>query len=99
MRLALYERIGYPVVKTSAETREGIAELRALLAGHTSILVGNSGVGKSHLLNELGEGSIDVRVSEISERLRLGRHTTTTSTLHRLPGEGPEALLVDSPGA
>jgi len=64
-----------------------------------SILIGNSGVGKSELLNCLGRGQIAARVGEISERLKLGRHTTTTSTLHRLPGEGQAALLVDSPGA
>lgn len=98
-RLVQYENIGYPVLRASAITGEGITELRALLAGRTSILIGNSGVGKSHLLNALGRGQIEVRVGEICERLKLGRHTTTTSTMHRLPGEGEDALLIDSPGA
>ncbi|CAE8641364.1 unnamed protein product, partial [Polarella glacialis] len=100
-RLSVYERVGYTVLRASAETGEGLEELRALLAGRVSILIGNSGVGKSHLLNELGQGQIEVRVGEISEKLKLGRHTTTTSTLHRLPGGTLEqpALLIDSPGA
>jgi len=98
-RLSIYERVGYPVLRASAITGEGIPQLRELLAGRISILIGNSGVGKSHLLNELGGGEIAARVGEISERLKLGRHTTTTSTLHRLPGDGEEALLIDSPGA
>ena len=98
-RLRVYERVGYPAVRVSAVSGEGLKELRKLLAGRTSILVGNSGVGKSHLLNALGGGEIEARVGEISEKLKLGKHTTTTSTLHRLPGEGEAALLIDSPGA
>mmetsp|Transcript_124379 Transcript_124379/g.387231 ORF Transcript_124379/g.387231 Transcript_124379/m.387231 type:complete len:219 (+) Transcript_124379:215-871(+) len=98
-RIAVYERVGYPVLRTSAFTGEGVPELRQLLAGRIGILIGNSGVGKSHLLNALGEGKIAERVGAISERLKLGRHTTTTSTLHRLPVGGEEALLIDSPGA
>eukprot|EP00434_Breviolum_minutum_P020551 symbB.v1.2.018121.t3/scaffold1433.1/size119041/1 len=98
-RLSIYERIGYKVLFVSALEGEGVKELRELLAGRTSILVGNSGVGKSHLLNRLGEGQIAVTVGSISEKLKLGRHVTTTTTLHRLPGSGDAAYLIDSPGA
>jgi ribosome biogenesis GTPase len=102
-RLEPYERIGYPVLRTSAQTGDGVLELRTLLSGKTSILIGNSGVGKSHLLNCLSAGQIQARVGEINSRLRLGTHTTTTSTLHRLPprenGEEDGSLLIDSPGA
>mmetsp|Transcript_1805 Transcript_1805/g.3683 ORF Transcript_1805/g.3683 Transcript_1805/m.3683 type:complete len:384 (+) Transcript_1805:154-1305(+) len=98
-RLSIYEEIGYPVLQTSALSGEGIPKLRGFLSGRISILIGNSGVGKSQLLTELGQGEIEVRVGEINEKLKLGRHTTTTTTLHRLPGEGEEALLIDSPGA
>lgn len=100
-RLSDYRDIGYPVLCVSAITGEGMPELRQLLSGRVSILVGNSGVGKSHLLNKLGHGEIEVRVGAISNRLKLGCHTTTTSTLHHLPcAEGEqEAVLIDSPGA
>ncbi|CAK9066700.1 unnamed protein product, partial [Durusdinium trenchii] len=98
-RLFVYEKIGYKVLFVSALEGEGLEDLRSLLGGRTSILVGNSGVGKSCLLNKLGQGQIEVTVGDISEKLKLGRHITTTTTMHRLPGEGPPAFLIDSPGA
>ncbi|CAE7237832.1 rsgA [Symbiodinium natans] len=98
-RLAVYESVGYKVLLVSALEGDNMEELRQLLCGRTSILIGNSGVGKSELLNALGEGQIAAAVGEISERLKLGRHVTTTSTLHRLPGDGEPAYLIDSPGA
>eukprot|EP00913_Durusdinium_trenchii_P029214 g27388.t1 len=96
-RLFVYEKIGYKVLFVSALEGEGLEDLRSLLGGRTSILVGNSGVGKACLLNKLGQGQIEVTVGDISEKLKLGRHITTTTTMHRLPGEGPPAFLIDSP--
>lgn len=98
-RLSVYELAGYKVLLVSALDGQNVEQLRELLCGRTSILIGNSGVGKSQLLNALGEGQIAATVGDISERLKLGRHVTTTSSLHRLPGAGEPAYLIDSPGA
>lgn len=84
-RLAVYERIGYPVLCTSAATGEGIAELRARLAGKISALVGKSGVGKSSLLNALLPAA-GQRVSDVSGATGKGRHTTTATRLFALGG-------------
>ncbi len=93
-RLGNYRDIGYATLATSAETGSGIAELGTLLSGQRSVLVGQSGVGKSSLINALLNSDTQA-VSELSERRALGRHTTTASTLFRLPGGGE---LIDSPG-
>ncbi|GIX30024.1 MAG: putative ribosome biogenesis GTPase RsgA [Porticoccaceae bacterium] len=89
----LYREIGYPVVRVSARTGAGIAELETLLAGHTTAFVGQSGVGKSALVNRLcpTAGAAEGSLSEAGK----GRHTTTTARLYHLPGGGE---LVDSPG-
>lgn len=92
-RFAVYEQIGYPVLYTSTTTGEGLEAVKSALKGHTSVLVGQSGVGKSSLVKTLlPEESI--RIGELSDGL-LGRHTTTTSVLYHLPGGGD---LIDSPG-
>ncbi len=91
---ALYTAIGYTVIRCSATDHNGLAELRDYLAGHTSILVGQSGVGKSSLLNEL-QPAAHSAVGELSAGVDKGRHTTTTSRLYPLPGGGS---LIDSPG-
>ena len=80
--LGVYESLGYPVVATSVENDIGIDTLASLLAGKTSIFVGQSGVGKSSLINGLVE-SADQRVAEVSEKLEEGRHTTVNSALLR----------------
>jgi ribosome biogenesis GTPase len=91
---ALYEAIGYPVLAASAESGEGLEELREALSKGTSALIGASGVGKSSLLNALAP-SLDLRVGELSRRVRRGRHTTVRSRLLELPFGG---LVADTPG-
>jgi ribosome biogenesis GTPase len=92
--LAEYAAVGYPVFATSAQAGTGLDGLRARLVGHTSILVGQSGVGKSSLLNALMP-DVDADTAAISAATGEGRHTTTASVLHHLPGGGE---LIDSPG-
>jgi ribosome biogenesis GTPase len=91
-RLALYERLGYPLLELCAHT--DVSPLRAHLAGHTSVLVGQSGMGKSTLINGLIPEA-RARTREISEALDSGRHTTTHATLYHLDGDGQ---IIDSPG-
>ncbi|TAK54704.1 MAG: ribosome small subunit-dependent GTPase A [Gammaproteobacteria bacterium] len=91
---ATYRAAGYPVVRASRDGEGGVSELAARLAGETSVLVGQSGVGKSSLTNRLVPG-VEAVVREISEAASAGRHTTTASTLYHLPGGGE---LIDSPG-
>lgn len=90
----LYRSIGYPVVLTSVRTGAGLDELRELLAGKTSLLSGNSGVGKSSLINALipGAGATTAAVSDATDS---GTHTTTSSHMYDLPGGG---RLIDVPG-
>lgn len=93
-RLAsLYADTGYSVVVTSAAEREGIEELRVAIEGKICAFSGNSGVGKSSLLNAL-EPSLALPTGEISEKLGRGRHTTRHVELFRVAG----ALVADTPG-
>lgn len=92
--LAEYSAIGYAVVRTSKRTEDGVLALAQLLDGETSVLVGQSGVGKSSLTNRLVPG-VEAAVDEVSRASESGRHTTTTSSLYRLPTGGE---LIDSPG-
>lgn len=92
--LSEYRRIGYRVLTTSAITGAGIAELERGLQGHTSILVGQSGAGKSSLLNTLLPG-IQAKTAALSRTSGEGRHTTTAFVLHHLPSGGE---IIDSPG-
>ncbi len=93
-RLAAYRPVGYPVVSVSARDRRGIESLAAALAGETAILVGQSGVGKSSLINTLCPDA-QMDTAALSDASDEGRHTTTASVLHPLPGHG---ALIDSPG-
>ena len=87
-----YESLGYRLIKYSMN--EPVSCLLNALSGHTNFLIGQSGVGKSTLLNRLLPNA-NARTKEVSETLRSGRHTTTHSTLHHL-----DAItdLIDSPG-
>jgi ribosome biogenesis GTPase len=93
---ALYEeQLGYSVLFTSTKTGEGIADLRAAIVGHSNVVAGVSGVGKSSLLNAIQPG-LNLRVGEVSEFFAgEGQHTTTTTTLHPLGGGG---YVADTPG-
>ncbi len=93
-RLAGFDAIGYRVLYTSARQGTGMAELREALAGHTGILVGQSGVGKSSLIKQLLP-DLDIAIGRLSEASGQGRHTTTVTTLYEVPGDG---RLIDSPG-
>lgn len=90
----LYAGLGYQVVMTSAETGDGLDELRAALTGRTSVLTGPSGVGKSSILNSI-EPELGLRTAEVSEKTRKGRHTTTTVSLFPLSKGG---YIADTPG-
>lgn len=89
-----YTRIGYRVVLTSSSSGEGIDELRAVLQGKLSALIGKSGVGKSSLLNAVQPG-LGIKVSEVSTYNNKGRHTTTSLEMYPLDFGGH---LVDTPG-
>ncbi len=91
-RLELLTRIGYPLVTLSALT--DVAPLRPALRGHTTLLIGQSGMGKSTLINALFPGA-DAMTAEYSEALDSGRHTTTHTRLHRLDAD---SAVIDSPG-
>ncbi len=91
---ALYRSIGYPVLIVSACTGQGLDELIELTKGKTSLMAGNSGVGKSSLINALAPGA-DLRTGEISDQHHTGMHTTTFSEMVDLPYGGE---LIDVPG-
>jgi ribosome biogenesis GTPase / thiamine phosphate phosphatase len=93
-RLAYLGGLGYPVYKVSTRDGAGLEAFANALQGHNSMLVGQSGVGKSSLLNQLVPEA-DHRIDELSAATDEGRHTTTATTWHPLPGGGG---LVDSPG-
>lgn len=91
-RLAPYAALGYPLLRLSA--RADVAPLRPWLAGQTSVLVGQSGMGKSTLVNALLP-ELDIRTQEISAVLDSGKHTTTAAQLYHLDAD---SHLIDSPG-
>ncbi len=90
----IYQRAGIPTVCVSAETGEGMETLRPLLAGKLSAFTGNSGVGKSSIINRL-DPAIALSTGEVSEKLGRGRHTTRHVELFPVSGG---ALVIDTPG-
>ena len=91
---ATYRKAGFPTLRLSAETGEGIPRLIELLAGKVSAFTGNSGVGKSSILNAIAP-QMELATGQVSEKLGRGRHTTRHVELFRLPGG---ALAADTPG-
>jgi ribosome biogenesis GTPase / thiamine phosphate phosphatase len=93
-RFAHYPEIGYSLVRVSAKQEHGLDALIDRLNGETNILVGQSGVGKSSLINALLP-DLELETGRLSSATGLGRHTTSTATLYKLPLGGE---LIDSPG-
>ncbi|MCC5878434.1 MAG: small ribosomal subunit biogenesis GTPase RsgA [Idiomarina sp.] len=93
-RLDVYRKIGYQVAMVSAAKASGIDQLTELMADNVSIFVGQSGVGKSSLVNTILPQA-DIVTADVSSNSGLGQHTTTVARLHRLPNN---AALIDSPG-
>lgn len=93
-RFAHYPAIGYPTFWISLRQSESLAGLIAALAGQTSVLVGQSGVGKSSLVKALLPDR-EIQIGRLSRATGLGRHTTSAATCYRHTGDG---FLIDSPG-
>jgi ribosome biogenesis GTPase len=89
-----YRELGYEVVQTSCKAEPGVSELAAILKETTSILVGQSGVGKSSLVNHLLP-DLELQTGALSRATGKGTHTTTATTMYSLPSGG---RLIDSPG-
>ncbi len=89
-----YSALGLQVISTSTRSNRGIDAVATLLSGHTGMLVGQSGVGKSSLINALVPDA-EVAVAALSRSSLEGRHTTTASIMHQVGGNG---WLIDSPG-
>ena len=90
----IYENAGFPVIRASAETGEGVEELRELIRGKLTAFTGNSGVGKSSMLNALCP-ELGLATGEVSEKLGRGRHTTRHVELYDL---GDNTFVADTPG-
>ena len=103
--LSIWEQLGYKVMRISAKTGEGVAEFAELLEDHLSALVGQSGVGKSSLVNVLDDTCV-LKTGSLSKKYGRGSHTTTKGTLNRirlnvsLTGgiKGRVASIIDTPG-
>ncbi|MCT7655122.1 ribosome small subunit-dependent GTPase A [Oceanimonas sp. NS1] len=92
--LQRYRDIGYRVLLVSCDTGEGLDELQQALSSHTSIFVGQSGVGKSSLVNAIMP-DVEAQTGAVSDNSGLGQHTTTTARLYHFATGGS---LIDSPG-
>ena len=90
----IYQSSGFPVIRASAETGEGVDELRQLIAGKLTAFTGNTGVGKSSMLNALCP-ELALATGEVSEKLGRGRHTTRHVQLYCL---GQDTYVADTPG-
>ena len=94
MMIDLYDTVGYEAIALSAETGEGMEKLEAALKDKTTVMSGNSGVGKSTLINRLIPG-VNLKTAEISDAHNQGMHTTTFSEMLQLPSGG---YIIDTPG-
>lgn len=90
----VYENIGYTTLLTSSETNEGVEELKTILKDQLTLIAGQSGVGKSTLVNTLAP-ELELRTQEISDYSGKGQHTTTFAEIHELPFGGQ---IIDTPG-
>lgn len=90
----IYTRAGFPVIRASAQTGEGVAQLRCLLAGKLTAFTGNTGVGKSSMLNALCPG-LELATGQVSQKLGRGRHTTRHVELYALD---ENTYVADTPG-
>ncbi len=91
---AIYQSAGYRIIDISATKGIGVDEVKAILKGKTTLVSGNSGVGKSTLIGKI-DPALDIRTGEISESFHKGKHTTTFSTMYPL-GDG--GYIIDTPG-
>jgi ribosome biogenesis GTPase len=89
-----YQKAGFPVIRASAVTGEGVQEITDLLAGKISAFTGNSAIGKSSILNRI-DSRFGLQVGDMSEKIARGRHTTRHVELLRLENGG---LVADTPG-
>ena len=90
---AVYRDAGYDIIRLSSMEGRGVERVREFISGHTILLAGNSGVGKSTLIGTIAP-DIEIRTGEISESHHKGKHTTTFSTMYRV-GDG---YIIDTPG-
>jgi len=91
--IIIYEQLGYPIISVSTKTGVGLINLRAVMKNKTSVFAGQSGVGKSSLLN--AAFGMNLKIGELTQKTFKGRHTTTTAKLMPLPDGG---YCVDTPG-
>ena len=89
----VYEGAGYEVIDISATEGIGVERVKAMLSGKTTLLSGNSGVGKSTLIGAI-DPTIEIRTGEISDSFHKGKHTTTFSTMYRTA----DGFIIDTPG-
>lgn len=92
--IRIYRHAGFPVIKASAETEEGVEQLRELISGKLTAFTGNTGVGKSSMLNRLCP-QLSLATGEVSEKLGRGRHTTRHVELYKLD---EDTYVADTPG-
>ena len=90
---AIYRDAGYDIIRLSSTTGQGIETIRTMLKGRTTLVAGNSGVGKSTLVSAI-DPSLDIRTGEISESHHKGKHTTTFSTMYPIE----QGYIIDTPG-
>lgn len=92
--ISIYSKIGYPCIQVSAETGQNLAKLKDILTGKVSLISGNSGVGKSTLINKIAP-ELNLKTELISSYHLMGKHTTTFSEMFELSFGG---FIIDTPG-